>query len=149
MRPGKILLRCAALCASLTTAEIAHAASLDVHITNLRPTETVHVTVFKDALTWAEKREPVATRVVAARDVSQTVRIDDLPPGRYAVRVHQDPNPGGICEPPSFAVARHGSSRSISSFGMPASFDRAAIEIGDDGADVSIRLFKSSRFLKE
>lgn len=145
MHPSRILLRYAVLCASLTIAEVAQAASLDVHITHLRPTETVRVTVFRDAETWAEKREPVATRVVAAHGVTQTVRIDDLPPGRYAVRVHQNPNPGGMPEPPSFALARDGSSGNHERNGV-APFDRVAVNVGADGARLSIHLFTSRRF---
>lgn len=144
MHARKPLFLISALCLWPAWAGIAQAASLDVHLTHLRPTETVRVSVYRDARTWAEEREPVASRVVAARAVSQTVRITDLPPGRYAVRVRQDPNPGGLYEPPSFALARQGSSRNQGRYGVPG-FDSAAVNVGADGARLSIHLFVSSR----
>jgi uncharacterized protein (DUF2141 family) len=128
----------------LLCAAPAQAASLDVHITHLRPTKTVRVSVYNSAETWRKQEAPVATREVAARDVSQTVRIDDLPPGRYAVRVEQTPNHSSI-EPISFAQTRLGTSGNKASHGL-VTFDRAAVPVGADGARVRVHLFTSSRY---
>lgn len=125
----------------------ADAASLEVYVSNLRPTKTVQVSVFKDAQTWAKGREPVAQRVVLARDITQTIRIDNLPPGRYAVRVHQDPNHlGSVIEPPSFALERNGSSGNRMSHNGVPQFERAALEVGAGGARSSIRLVAASHY---
>lgn len=148
MQLQKFLFRLAALCALLSATEIAQAASLEVYVTNVRPTKTVYVSVYKDAQTWAEGREPVVTRVIAARGPTQTIRIDGLVPGRYAVRVHQDPNGGdgsGFAEPPSFALARDGLSGNGSRYGIPH-FDRAAVNVGAEGARSTIHLFTASHF---
>lgn len=128
----------------LLAATQAGAAALDVRLTNLRPTETVRVSVYADAQSWRKRHAPVAERTVAAHDVVQTVRIDGLPPGRYAVRVHQDPNPGGLSEPASFAIARHGWSRNSARFNTP-DFERAAVEVGAEDLTLGIHMFMDSR----
>lgn len=146
MQSHKALFLIAALGILPAMVGVANAASLDVYVTNVRPTKTMSVSVYKDAQTWAEERDPIATRVVAARGLTQTVRIDGLPAGRYAVRVHQDPNSGGgLAEPPSFALTRDGTSGNRNIYGVPH-FDQAAVDVGTQGARSTIHLFVSSHF---
>lgn len=143
MHPGKTLLYGAVL--ALTVADGTAAASLDVHITNLRPTQIVQVSVFKDAGSWASQYEPVSTTVVAARGTSQTVRIAGLPPGRYAVHARQDRSDTGFAEPLAAGFARSGSSGNPNRYGA-VDFERAAVAVGAAGARVSIHLWTSSAF---
>lgn len=142
--PTSKILRHVLATGALLSCATSWAAALDVHITHLRPTQQVRVAVYPDAESWEQDR-PVATRVVAARGTAQTVRIEGLAPGRYAVRVHQAPNDGGLAEPASFAVARRGSSNNKSAHGVP-DFERAAVVVGPAGARVPVHLFISSRF---
>lgn len=143
MQVQTFLLRLAVLCTLPMAAQAANAASLDVQVTHLRPTKTVRVSVYADAKSWARGREPVISRVFEARDISQVLRIDGLAPGRYAIRVDQGPN-RGPAEVPSFAFERHGSSGNFGRYGS-ASFERAAVDVGADGASVSVHLFVSDR----
>lgn len=138
MYSGKMLLHGATLCAALA-ATTATAAPLDVYITNVRPTKTVQVSVFKDADSWARQEQPLITHVVAARGTAQTVRIEGLSPGRYAVRVRQEPNHIGFAEPLSFGFARSGASGNASRYGV-GDFERSAVELGAAGARVFVRL---------
>src|SRR5436309_774330 len=121
----------AALWLSPAFAGTANAASLDVQVTNLRPTTTVRVSIFNNAQSWVQGRKPVMVGEFAARQLSQTFHLDGLAPGRYAIRVDQQANPGGICEPPTFAVERHGHSGGESHVGAPT-FERAAVEVGTE-----------------
>src|SRR5437667_2901981 len=100
MQHQKIVTRLIACCALLAGAA-ANAASLDIDVSHLRPTKTVRVSVFADATSWAHGGAPVMSRVFDARDISQTLHIDGLAPGRYAVRVDQGPN-SSAAEIPSF-----------------------------------------------
>lgn len=140
---GRIVNRAIAGMALLLTGG-AQAAALEVRLTNLRPTEWVQVSVYADEESWNRQRAPVAQRKVPAHDVIQTVRIDGLPPGRYAVRVRQDPNDGGVVEPASFAFSRRGWSRNSARQDRPI-FERAAIEMGTEDRQLGIHMFVDSR----
>lgn len=143
MRMQESWLALAGLGALLAAAAVADAASLDVYVTHLRPTQTVRVSVYADAASWARGRGPVASRVFAARAIAQTLRIDGLAPGRYAVRVEQGPNRGPV-EVPSFAFERNGTSGNGGRCGLPP-FERAAVNVGTDGARVPVHMFVSDR----
>jgi uncharacterized protein (DUF2141 family) len=121
----------------------ASAASLDIQVTHLRPTRTVTVRVFKDEESWARGVAPVSVQEFKAVQPSQTLHIDGLPPGRYAVRVDQEPNSSSL-EMPNFSLDRHGFSGNGSA-GRRPSFDRAAVDVGADGARLPVHLFVSDR----
>jgi uncharacterized protein (DUF2141 family) len=130
-------------CCALLAGTVANAASLDIDVTHLRPTKTVRVSVFADAKSWARGGTPIMSRVFDARDVSQTLHIDGLAPGRYAVRVDQEPN-SSAAEVPSFRFERHGSSGNAARYGS-GSFERAAVNVRNEGARVSVHMFMSDR----
>jgi len=121
-----------------TSCNLASAASLDVDVTHLRPTRTVTVRVYKDAESWSRADSPVASAEFKAVETRQTLRIDNLPPGRYAVRVDQEPNSSSL-EMPNFSLERHGYSGNDSR-NRPV-FERAAIEVGEGGAKIPVHLF--------
>jgi uncharacterized protein (DUF2141 family) len=131
-----------ALLAPIASCDLAAAASLDVEVSHLRPTTTVTVAVYPDAESW-NGGAPLATRQFRAREPRQTLRIDGLPPGRYAVKVRQEPNPSSV-ELPSFSVERHGHSGRATSERRP-SFERAAVEVGAEGARIPVHMFITGR----
>ena len=85
----------AALAIAATSCDLASAAALDVEVTHLRPTRTVAVMVFCDAGSWTGT-VPIAMQEFRARDTTQTLRIEGLPPGRCAVHVRQAPNDSAV-----------------------------------------------------
>jgi len=129
----------AALAITLSSCDLASAASLDVEVTHLRPTRAVTVMVFCDAAAWTGSAAPVLMRQFAARDTTQTLRVDGLPQGRCAVRVEQAPNDSAV-ELPSFALERHGYSGNGSRDRRPT-FQRAAIQLGEKSARTTVHLF--------
>lgn len=131
----------AALAIAATSCDLAVAAALDVEVTHLRPTRMVAITVFCDAGSWTGGAVPIAMQEFRARDTTQTLRIDGLPPGRCAVHVQQAPNDSAV-ELPSFALERHGYSGNASRDRRP-SFERAAIELGKEPARTTVHLFTS------
>jgi uncharacterized protein (DUF2141 family) len=122
-------------------AQTSSAASLDVEVTHLRPTRTVTVSVFKDASSWMRGANPVATREFKALGARQILHLDGLLPGRYAVRVDQQPNDSSL-EMPNFSLERHGYSGEAANDLRPT-FERAAIAVGEGGAKVPVHLFVS------
>lgn len=130
----------AATCACLVAADAAQAASLAVNLQHLRPAGTVRVQVFADSRSWASGRYPIASRVVAARDVSQAVVIDGLAPGRYAVRADQDAI--DFENVPLLALPRRGVSRNNAFCnGRRPAFERSAVAVGSSASTVSIHMF--------
>ena len=131
----------AAFAIAVTSCNLAAAAALDVEVTHLRPTRTAAVMVFCDAGSWTGGAVPIAMLEFRARNTTQTLRIEGLPPGRCAVHVQQAPNDSAV-ELPSFALERHGYSGNGSRDRRP-SFARASIEVGNKSAHTTVHLFTS------
>ncbi|MFA5941373.1 MAG: DUF2141 domain-containing protein [Sinimarinibacterium sp.] len=140
-----ILVLVAATCAWLVAADVAQAASLEVNLEHLRPAGTVRVQVFADAQSWASGRQPIASRIVAARGVSQVVSIDGLAPGRYAVRADQDAI--DFEQVPLLALARRGVSgnNAFCNRRGPA-FERTSVAVGSGASNYSIHMFICNNF---
>ncbi|MGH8460195.1 MAG: DUF2141 domain-containing protein [Stenotrophobium sp.] len=139
----KGLIVTSAICISALTAGAAQAGALDVHLNHLRPGGTLRLSVYADAQDWAAQRRPLLSRVIAVHGFSQTVLIDGLKPGRYALRAEQDADWHQLA--PELAFARSGTSGYVSANGLP-SFERAAVTVEDGDPEVSMRLFISDRF---
>lgn len=135
----------AATCAWLVAADVAQAASLAVNLQHLRPAGTVRVQVFADSRSWAAGRQPIASRIVAARGVSLVVSVDGLAPGRYAVRADQAAI--DFEHLPLLALARRGVSRNhaFCNRRRPA-FERSAVAAGSGASTVSIHMFTCNDF---
>jgi uncharacterized protein (DUF2141 family) len=56
----------------------------------------LHIGVFDEAHFSARALEPVARKVTNAHPPTQTVTIDDIPPGTYGVKMYQDLNQNGF-----------------------------------------------------
>lgn len=131
----------AAALLSLLALSPSNAAALDLQLSNLRPGGAVQVELYADAESWQQGRNPVASRSFKAQAPRQTLRFDELPAGRYAVRVVQEPNSGGWLgrEPLSFSVPRRGYSGQVPSARRPPAFERAAVRLDEAGAVLSVR----------
>ncbi|WP_162932100.1 DUF2141 domain-containing protein [Solimonas sp. K1W22B-7] len=118
----------------------AQAAAQELQLSNLRPAGTVRVEVYADAESWRRGRNPVASRLVPVRNVTQRLRLEGLPEGRYAIRAMQAADSAGGCRwPPAVAMARRGYSRLPLARRAPPPFERAAVELRE-GQAVSLRL---------
>ncbi|MGH8505323.1 MAG: DUF2141 domain-containing protein [Stenotrophobium sp.] len=137
----KNIIATAVLCISALAASAAHAGSLDVHLSHLRPCGTLRLSVYANVKDWKAGR-PQFTRVVAVKGFSQTVLIDNLKPGRYALRAEQDADWYQLA--PALAFARRGYSGDASANGFP-SFEQAAVTVDAGDPDVSLRLNISDR----
>lgn len=117
-----------------------HATAQELRLSNLRPMGAVQVEIYADAESWRRGRNPVASHRVPARDVSQSLSLQGLPEGRYAIRATQAADSAaGFHWPPSLAMARRGYSRFPMARRAPPSFERAAVE-WRQGQTVSLRL---------
>jgi uncharacterized protein (DUF2141 family) len=143
MRNARWISVAAAAAGLITSCNLARAAVLDVQVTHLRPTRTVTVSVFRDASSWAQGEAPVLTREFKALAPTQILHLEGLPAGRYAVRVDQQRNSSSL-EMPNFSLERHGYSGSATSWMRPT-FERAAIEVGEAGAQLTVHLFTAEQ----
>jgi hypothetical protein len=120
--------------ALLLLAPLAHAGTLEVDLTNLRPNGPVHVELFADAQSW-QAGKPLASQDFTATAFRQTVRFDGIAPGRYAVRAEQRGATAAVV--PRLAMVRRGASGS--SFNQHMPFDAVAVQVVDD-PKISVRL---------
>ncbi|MDR3418605.1 MAG: DUF2141 domain-containing protein [Nevskia sp.] len=135
-----VIPRIAALLA-LSLAGFAHAGTLEVQLSNLRPTGQVRVSIFADAQSW-EHNKPLASQLVPARDTRFLVRFSGLAPGHYAVRAEQEQG-GGHELVQRLLLARYGTSGNRSERRTP--FAAAAVEVIDDPL-VDVHMFTEGRY---
>jgi uncharacterized protein (DUF2141 family) len=116
-------------------------AAQELRLANLRPMGLVQVEVYADAASWQRGREPAQRHRLPARDVSQVLKLEGLPPGRYAIRAWQPAL--AASQPPllpmGLAMPRRGYSRLPLAHRAPPSFDSAAVELGE-GRRLLLRL---------
>ncbi len=118
------------------------AASLDVRIEGLRSTEGHLLFALTDsAAAWdgdAEARARVRQPVKASTEV---VRVDDLPPGSYAVQVVHDANDNGRMDTNVIGMPteNYGFSQNPNVM-RKARFEEARFELAADGGTIVIEL---------
>ncbi len=132
-----------ALCGLLAAAP-AGAGTLEVCLDHLRPTGSLRVALYRDAASWHQQRGAYAERTLAAPQPSETLRFDGLPPGRYAVSAQQDPSHEMLLTPMQLALPRHGDSGGGAQ--LKASFERAAISVGEEDPSVRVHLYTDGQY---
>lgn len=137
-------LRAAIALCSLLASVSATAGTLEVRLDHLRPNGSLRVALYRDAASWQRRRGAYAERTLSAPQLSETLRFDGLPPGRYAVSAQQDSSHDLLLTPMQLALPRHGDSGGGTQ--LQASFERAAISIGDDDPSVRVHLYTDSRY---
>lgn len=123
----------------------APAASLSVEVgTGMRPGDQLMLAVYDREDTWLGKslrgvREPLPAAI--GRGDWHAVRIDDLPPGRYALAVYVDRNGNGKLDRGMFGrpTEPYGFSNGGGTFGPP-DFADAVVEVGEAGGAIRIEL---------
>lgn len=98
--------------------------------------------VYKDGRLWMKKDGMVRGRIAFVQSVEERIDIHGLPPGDYAVAVHQDTNGNGRMDKRFFVLPRepYGFSNNVGKYG-PASFRAATITL-DRSKDIVIELNK-------
>lgn len=114
--------------------------ALTLRLAQAKPQGVVFIAIYADEVSWnggAPAR--VAMQPVAAGD---SITIEGLAPGRYAVKLYQDVNGNGKMDSNPFGIPIEpfGFSRdAMGAHGSPAWAD-AAFEVGGDGAVQTITL---------
>ncbi len=112
----------------------ANAAELDVSVTDIERAEGTSVMALFDSETaWKGNGKPVRTAKVDVSGDAVSVRFDDLPAGRYAIRLFHDENSNGKMDTNAVGIPKegYGFSGKGGLFGPPK-FKKASFEI-DDG----------------
>jgi len=117
----------------------ASAATLDVTITDIdTPEGAIMLALFDSEAAFDGDGEAFrAVRIPVSGDAA-SINFDDLPAGRYAIKLYHDANGNGAMDtnPLGLPTEGYGFSGTGGRFGPPA-FEKAAFEVGDD-ADNSI-----------
>ncbi len=121
----------------------ANAAELDVSVTEIEKAEgTIVMALFDSETAWKGDGGPVRSAKVEVSGDAVSVRFEDLPAGRYAIRLFHDANSNGKMDTNSFGLPKegYGFSGKGGMFGPPK-FKKAAFEVADGDANaVVIRL---------
>lgn len=132
-----------AACAFLAVAAPASAADLTVAVTDIQPDGgrlyvALHGEVGADAFPGDQEMLAGNWKLIPAS--ATTVIFTDLPPGKYAVAAFHDQNGNGELDSNILGIPTeaYGFSLGASGFAGPPSFDDAAVQLGDDNAQVAL-----------
>lgn len=119
------------------------AAELQVKVENIAVQEgRLMLALFDSESAWKGEGKPRAGRT-GEPDGSAELEFsfDDLPPGRYAIRVMHDENGNGKLDTNLLGIPKEGYGASNNPQVMRAPhFDEAAFELGEEGLAISITL---------
>ena len=127
---------------ALSATPIVHGASLDVRIEGLRETKGhVLLALTDSAEAWDGKAEVRARMRQPVAATAETIRIDDLPPGSYAVQVFHDANDNGRMDTNVVGMPVEGYGFSQNPMVMrKATYEEARFELAADGGEIVIDL---------
>lgn len=134
----------AAVLCGLLAVTPAFAATLEVHVDHLRPNGSLHVALYRDAASWRRQQGAYAERTLRNPTPGETLRFDNLPPGRYAISAQQEAAEESLPQTLLLTLARHGDSGGGDL--LRASFEHAAINVGDEDPSVRVHLYTDSRY---
>jgi len=121
----------------------AGAATLDVSVTGIDPHEgAVMLAMFDSESAFDGDGAPVRSVRIPVEGDEVAVSFDDLPAGRYAIKLYHDANGNGALDtnPMGLPIEGYGFSGDGGRFGPPA-FDEAMFEVHDDADNaIVIRL---------
>lgn len=120
-----------------------HAATLTVDVTAIEKSEgAIMLAMFDGADAYGGDGEPVRAVRIPVSGNQVSVNFEDLPPGRYAIKLYHDANGNGEMDTNmvGLPLEGYGFSGEGGRFGPPA-WDAAAFEVKDDADNaISIRL---------
>lgn len=127
---------------ALITCSAAHAADLTVNLSNIDNTRgTLHIGVADSQQAWEGKSDFAAAASRKPSGSEEAVSFTDLAPGIYAIKVMHDENGNGRLDvgPSGVPVEGYGFSNNPQVM-REATFEEAAFEVGENGAEISIRM---------
>lgn len=129
----------ALMISAMVTGSTAYAADLTVDLSNIASTRgTLHIGVADSQATWDGKNNFVAAASRKPSGNEETVFFADLAPGTYAVKVMHDENDNGKLDLGAYGIPAEGYGFSNNPQVMrEATFEEAAFEVGEDGAEIS------------
>lgn len=121
----------------------AHAATLTVAVTGIEKVEgAIMLAMFDAAEAYGGAGAPVRSVRIPVSGAEVTTTFEDLPAGRYAIKLYHDANGNGEMDTNmvGLPIEGYGFSGNGGRFGPPA-WDDAAFEVSEDGGNtISIRL---------
>ena len=128
----------------LMKAEMGEAAKLQLKITDVRSARgQILIAVFKDAEAFPRKPESaLVKRSVPAKEGQNTLELEDLEPGDYAIALHHDEDSDTKMAFNFVGIPREGfgfSGNKRIYFGPP-SFKNAKLTVADPKTDVEIKM---------
>lgn len=133
----------AALGLALLAATPALSATLTVVVEGVaRPTGNIRVELSASEAAYQGRAAPTRTVSIAARAPVTRIEIPDLPPGRYAFRVHHDADADGQLDTGALGRPTEGWSASNGAAGPfgPGPWSKAAFQVSSGSQSVSVRL---------
>jgi uncharacterized protein (DUF2141 family) len=130
------------LCAILLGASVSSAGSIEIKIDGVKNDEgTVRVALFESEADF-KADQPTAQQKTLAKEGGVTIRLEDVPNGRYCIASFQDLNNNEKIDTNFVGVPKepYGFSRNARGrFGPPA-FDDMAFDVGEGTKKMEIRL---------
>ena len=130
-------------CEAWAGAEKANGTTITITITGVSGAKGhLSTAFFTDAGKWLKKGKSSLSRYVPASEGTVVVKIDGLPPGRYAVAVFHDENGNRNLDTNFLRIPREGygfSGKGAGAFG-PAKFVEAAFQVGKEPLSITIRM---------
>jgi uncharacterized protein (DUF2141 family) len=139
-----LALACFASCCAVAAlaCPTAHAASLDLTVTDLRTQQgSLRIAIADSEAGWSDTEKAVAGTVRKAQGTEQKFHFPDLPPGSYAVMVMHDENDNGELDSNfmGMPIEGYGFSNNPGVMRKPT-FEEARFELGADGGAITVRL---------
>ena len=127
---------------ALSLTPLAHAASLDVRIEGLREAKGhVMLALTDSAEAWDGAAEARVRTRHAVAATNETIRLDDLPPGSYAVQVFHDANDNGRMDTNVVGMPVEGYGFSRNPMVMrKATYEEARFDLAAEGGEIVIEL---------
>lgn len=132
----------ALMISAMVTSSAAYAADLKVDLTDIASTEgTLHIGVADSQATWEGKSDFVTAAARKPSGSQETVTFTDLTPGTYAIKVMHDENDNDELDLGAYGIPAEGYGFSNNPQVMrEATFEEAAFEVGEDGAEITIQM---------
>ncbi|MFA9438960.1 DUF2141 domain-containing protein [Uliginosibacterium sp. sgz301328] len=132
----------AGLLAGAAPTEMAQAAPFEIAIGPLRSAEgNLRVGIYRDPASFRKEAQALKVITLPARTGRMVIKVDDLPPGRYAVMAYHDENGNDKLDLRlgMFPIEGYGLSNNPKVIGPPA-FDDSAVATDHAGQRVDIEM---------
>jgi len=130
---AKSIVSAVLLVAALLASPITHAAQLKITVENIRSLQgTLHISIFSDSASYKKDGNAARELTVEVDSSIQTIVVDDLAEGEYAVALIHDKNENGMLDTNFIGIPKegYGFSNNGGRFGPPK-FSKASFVLAD------------------